>query len=163
MGSDLLLCAAELLSNIADLDVPRSETSSLIPPSRRSPPGQTLERNELRLTSMARAHIWLVTSLAGLALAQFPPKPEGVTVLRSKFHENVTLSFKEVSPRYRRVCPGVTEGYGPWNSTDGQHSARDLRDDAGREVLCGIRPPASWVSRRWQQRGGAGLSYQHVR
>lgn len=34
--------------------------------------------------------------LAGLAVAQFPPKPEGVTVLRSKFHENVTISFKEV-------------------------------------------------------------------
>jgi len=29
--------------------------------------------------------------------AQFPPKPEGLTVIKSKFHENVTISFKEVS------------------------------------------------------------------
>jgi hypothetical protein len=35
---------------------------------------------------------------AGLAAvkAQFPPKPEGVTRLKSKFHENITISFKEV-------------------------------------------------------------------
>lgn len=38
----------------------------------------------------------LLSGLAGVAVAQFPPKPEGVTVLRSKFHENVTVSFKEV-------------------------------------------------------------------
>jgi hypothetical protein len=38
----------------------------------------------------------LLSGLAGVAIAQFPPKPEGVTVLRSKFHENVTISFKEV-------------------------------------------------------------------
>lgn len=30
-------------------------------------------------------------------VAQFPPQPEGITVLKSKFHENVTISFKEVS------------------------------------------------------------------
>lgn len=44
--------------------------------------------------------IWkplFVASLIGLGVAQFPPKPEGVTRLKSKFHENVTLSFKEVS------------------------------------------------------------------
>lgn len=39
----------------------------------------------------------LVTGgLIGLAGAQFPPEPEGITVLKSKFHENVTISFKEV-------------------------------------------------------------------
>lgn len=38
----------------------------------------------------------LLSGLASVAIAQFPPKPEGVTVLRSKFHENVTISFKEV-------------------------------------------------------------------
>ncbi|KAJ6444989.1 serine carboxypeptidase [Purpureocillium lavendulum] len=42
----------------------------------------------------------LVLGLVGLAAAQFPPKPEGVTVLKSKFHENVTISFKE---------PGICE------------------------------------------------------
>lgn len=38
----------------------------------------------------------LLGGLAGLAAAQFPPTPEGVKVLKSKFHENVTISFKEV-------------------------------------------------------------------
>jgi hypothetical protein len=38
-----------------------------------------------------------VLGLAGLACAQLPPKPEGVTILKSKFHENVTISFKEAS------------------------------------------------------------------
>lgn len=38
----------------------------------------------------------LLGGLSSVALAQFPPKPDGVTVLRSKFHENVTISFKEV-------------------------------------------------------------------
>ena len=31
------------------------------------------------------------------AIAQFPPTIEGVTVLQSKFHEGVTISYKEVS------------------------------------------------------------------
>ena len=38
----------------------------------------------------------VLASVLGLAAAQFPPKPEGVTVLKSRFHENVTISFKEV-------------------------------------------------------------------
>lgn len=38
----------------------------------------------------------LLGGIIGLAGAQFPPKPEGVTVLKSKFHENVTISYKEV-------------------------------------------------------------------
>lgn len=28
--------------------------------------------------------------------AQFPPPREGITVVQSKFHENLSLSFKEV-------------------------------------------------------------------
>ncbi|KAK1759981.1 serine carboxypeptidase [Echria macrotheca] len=39
------------------------------------------------------------------AAAQFPPPPEGVTVLKSKFHENVTISFKE--PHICETTPGV--------------------------------------------------------
>jgi hypothetical protein len=34
--------------------------------------------------------------LSGLVAAQFPPKPEGVTVLESKLEEGVTISYKEV-------------------------------------------------------------------
>jgi hypothetical protein len=35
-------------------------------------------------------------ALAGLAVGQFPPPTKGVTVLKSKIHENVTISYKEV-------------------------------------------------------------------
>lgn len=38
----------------------------------------------------------VVCSLALGAKAQFPPKREGITVVQSKFHENVSISFKEV-------------------------------------------------------------------
>lgn len=43
--------------------------------------------------------------LLGLAAAQFPPKPEGVTTVKSKLHENVTISFKE--PGICETTPGV--------------------------------------------------------
>jgi hypothetical protein len=33
----------------------------------------------------------------GVVNAQFPPKPEGVTVLQSQVEEGVRLSYKEVS------------------------------------------------------------------
>lgn len=38
----------------------------------------------------------LVGVLARASLAQFPPTPEGVTVLKSKFDEGITISYKEV-------------------------------------------------------------------
>ena len=31
------------------------------------------------------------------ARAQFPPEPEGITMLRSQFDNNITISYKEVS------------------------------------------------------------------
>lgn len=34
--------------------------------------------------------------LVGLAAGQFPPTPEGQKVLKSKSHEGVTISYKEV-------------------------------------------------------------------
>ncbi|KAF6829341.1 carboxypeptidase s1 [Colletotrichum plurivorum] len=43
--------------------------------------------------------------LIGLAAAQFPPEPEGITLLKSKFHENVTISYKE--PGICETTPGV--------------------------------------------------------
>lgn len=40
---------------------------------------------------------WLLLGcISGIARAQFPPEPKGITVLKSKFHENVTISYKEV-------------------------------------------------------------------
>lgn len=47
----------------------------------------------------------LLGAIASLAVAQFPPTPEGVTVLKSKFHENVTISFKEVGQYMGHVSP----------------------------------------------------------
>lgn len=42
-----------------------------------------------------------VLAVAGALIApvvgQFPPTPEGLIVLKSKFNENITISFKEVS------------------------------------------------------------------
>ncbi|KAK7919892.1 hypothetical protein PG985_007914 [Apiospora marii] len=43
--------------------------------------------------------------LLGFACAQFPPKREGVKWLKSKFHENVTISYKE--PGICETTPGV--------------------------------------------------------
>ncbi|KAI0397971.1 carboxypeptidase C [Xylariaceae sp. FL0594] len=37
--------------------------------------------------------------------AQFPPRPEGITILKSRFHENVTISYKE--PKICETTPGV--------------------------------------------------------
>lgn len=39
-----------------------------------------------------------------LVSAQFPPEPEGITVLRSQFDKNVTISYKEVSEPYQVKC-----------------------------------------------------------
>jgi hypothetical protein len=35
-------------------------------------------------------------ALAGISYAQFPPSPEGVTEIESKFGDGVRLSWKEV-------------------------------------------------------------------
>ena len=44
-----------------------------------------------------RGLLWPVY-LAGLVASQyFPPAPEGLSKLQSKFHPGVTISFKEVS------------------------------------------------------------------
>ncbi|KAK5657932.1 hypothetical protein OQA88_2482 [Cercophora sp. LCS_1] len=47
----------------------------------------------------------VLTWLVGVCIAQLPPKPEGVTVLKSKFHENVTISYKE--PKICETTPDV--------------------------------------------------------
>ena len=44
---------------------------------------------------MWKTNVALV-GLLSVATAQFPPESDGITVLKSKFHENVTISFKEV-------------------------------------------------------------------
>ncbi|KAK6227430.1 serine carboxypeptidase [Colletotrichum tabaci] len=47
----------------------------------------------------------LLSGLVGLAAAQFPPTPEGIKMLKSKFHQNVTISYKE--PGICETTPGV--------------------------------------------------------
>ncbi|KAI1338149.1 carboxypeptidase C [Xylariaceae sp. FL0016] len=42
---------------------------------------------------------------AAQARAQFPPEPKGITLLKSRFHENVTISYKE--PEICETTPGV--------------------------------------------------------
>ncbi|KAK2841544.1 hypothetical protein FQN49_006154 [Arthroderma sp. PD_2] len=53
----------------------------------------------------ARAALCLLAAAGQLALAQFPPKPEGVTVLDSKFGNGVRISYKE--PGICETTPGV--------------------------------------------------------
>ncbi|KAH6639940.1 serine carboxypeptidase [Truncatella angustata] len=71
---------------------------------------------------MLKQLVW--GSLLSVAVAQFPPEPKGITVLKSKFHENVTISYKEAS----QICettPGVKSysGY--------VHLPAGLLDDTG--------------------------------
>jgi hypothetical protein len=52
--------------------------------------------------TMLSSRSYLLAALGGLAglgqvQAQFPPKPEGVTVLESKLVEGARISYKEVS------------------------------------------------------------------
>ena len=41
------------------------------------------------------ALLWTLIWLAQLCLAQFPAEPEGITLIRSRFNNNVTISYKE--------------------------------------------------------------------
>lgn len=38
----------------------------------------------------------LAVALSAGVHAQFPPKPQGVTTIQSRFHKDVTISYKEV-------------------------------------------------------------------
>ena len=47
-------------------------------------------------TSIANPALALL-AVASTCAAQFPAEPEGITVLRSRFNDGVTISFKEAS------------------------------------------------------------------
>lgn len=52
----------------------------------------------------------VVSCLFGLVSSQyFPPTPENVTVLQSKFHPGVTISYKEV-----KICSYVSTLFAGW-------------------------------------------------
>jgi hypothetical protein len=59
-----------------------------------------------QVLSFGMRYILLATlsSIATLTTAQyFPPTPEGVTKVKSKTHEGVYVSFKEVCPSSTRI------------------------------------------------------------
>ena len=69
----------------------------------------------------------LLLSIASLGFAQFPPKPEGVTTLKSKFHPGIKISYKE--PGLCETTPGVKSYAGyvhlPPNALDEPHEHQD--------------------------------------
>jgi hypothetical protein len=40
---------------------------------------------------------WSIGQYVSLVAGQFPPKPEGMKVVKSKFQDGITISYKEVS------------------------------------------------------------------
>jgi len=123
-------------------------------------------------------------SLSPTTVAQFPPPREGITLLRSKFHENVTISFKEVS-YYLFTYLGYTPGVAAFDcylysymslaclsrynrrpdKTDGLfvRVAANMRDHARRKVVLGLCPPPARHARQRRGRRNARLPHQHVR
>lgn len=49
--------------------------------------------------------------LALVVRAQFPPVPEGITLLKSKIHDNITISYKEVSLALSSLLLKRTKNY----------------------------------------------------
>jgi hypothetical protein len=70
--------------------------------------------------------------LSGVVNAQFPPTPEGVTVLKSQLDEGVTISYKEVSR-----CPSEISGPLLNITID-----RPLRDNGRGPQLLRLCPPS---------------------
>ena len=69
--------------------------------SARAPHAPQLASVDIKVSELAATmRTWRILiqagGFAGFGAAQFPPTPKGLTVLKSKFHENVTISFKEV-------------------------------------------------------------------
>lgn len=62
---------------------------------------------ELDYKMLSPPSLWVFASAAALikpSFGQFPPAPEGVTVLNSKFNEDITISYKEVCPENCLRC-----------------------------------------------------------
>ncbi|KAF2767661.1 carboxypeptidase S1-like protein B [Teratosphaeria nubilosa] len=57
------------------------------------------------VTKMKLTSRWIALTAPLLAAAQFPPEPEGMTIIRSRFNDSITISYKETD-----ICettPGV--------------------------------------------------------
>lgn len=76
---------------------------------------------------MTTSAILHALGLATLAFAQFPPTPEGVTTRKPKFHEGITISYKE--PGICETTPGVRSYAGyvhlPPGAVNETHEAQD--------------------------------------
>ncbi|KAH6670958.1 carboxypeptidase S1 [Plectosphaerella plurivora] len=70
---------------------------------------------------------WAGAAIVGPVLAQFPPSPQGVTVVRSKLNPAISISYKE--PGICETTPGVKSYSGyihlPPGSTDGLGTPQD--------------------------------------
>ncbi|THZ79123.1 alpha/beta-hydrolase [Aureobasidium pullulans] len=67
--------------------------------------------------------------LASSAVAQFPPKPEDVKTVKSKFHQGIEISYKEVDPTVCETTEGVRSFSGyvhlPPHSINETHERQD--------------------------------------
>ena len=59
--------------------------------------------------AMASSFKLLGAALIAGVHAQFPPKPEGITTIQSRFHKDVTISYKEVNCPYSMIIYLVYE------------------------------------------------------
>jgi hypothetical protein len=75
-------------------------------------------------------------ALAGISYAQFPPSPEGVTEIESKFGDGVRLSWKEVG---LLLYPGSIE-------QELTATERPLRDHRGSPQLYWLCSPPTGQS-----------------
>ena len=78
----------------------------------------------------------LLGSLLLQARTQFPPPPEGLTILKSQFDGDITISYKEVSVREHNASLKL-------NSVAGH-----LRNHSRGEVIFRLCPPSSRHPRR---------------
>ena len=79
--------------------------------------------------------------LTGGVLAQFPPTPEGVTTLKSRFDENIAISYKEVRAKSDEIFVGHGRGLGLTRQCISSPDSAKLRLESG-------RTPATFTSRR---------------
>lgn len=72
-------------------------------------------------------------TLLACTYAQFPPTPEGVTTIKSKFNSDITISYKEVcffQARDLRFTNNI--------------AARNMRDYTGSEIILRLRSFTTW-------------------
>ena len=77
-----------------------------------------------------------------VAAQYFPPIPENITTIRSKFDSGITVSYKEV--RHTLLEPYCLQcSHVKADESSSKRPARHLRDNAWRPVLRRLRPPTT--------------------